>query len=85
LGIATIIAAIVDEGCADKSASREGLKMWVLIVANLTVPSSFTVPGYSSAEKCQAARLEIFKDLGAAMGQQGVPRFAIFTSCKQVD
>jgi hypothetical protein len=37
--------------------------MWVLIVVFLQTGSAFTVPGYSSQEKCSAAGKQVLQDI----------------------
>ncbi|MBP1066140.1 hypothetical protein JOE51_007607 [Bradyrhizobium japonicum] len=61
--------------------------MWSLIVVFLTANNGFTVPGFSSEEKCRRAEFEIFnRELPIAASKQktGLPP-PIFTYCLRVD
>jgi len=44
--------------------------MWTIIVVFLATQTSLTVPGYTSAEKCSAARKDLVNSLKIAVNNQ---------------
>ena len=61
--------------------------MWSLIVVFLTANNGFTVPGFSSEEKCRRAEFEIFnRELPiAASIYNATATTEIYTYCLRVD
>ena len=60
--------------------------MWILVVIFIATGGSFTVPGYSSQQTCQAAANEIRQDIQREMnatGLGGVP--FLVTLCRRPD
>ena len=54
----------MEEGLA-VSFARDG-KMWTMIVVFLATQTSLTVPGYTSVDKCSAARVALVNSLKVA-------------------
>jgi hypothetical protein len=65
---------------------KGGELMWTLVVVFVVSGGSFTVPGFSTAEKCKAAQLQTIDELNNAFAKAGLPgRRPLYTSCKRVD
>lgn len=59
--------------------------MWALVVVFLASNSGFTIPGYTSAERCSTAGFEIFKQMTIEASKQGMGAPKLFTYCAQVN
>jgi hypothetical protein len=59
--------------------------MWTLVVVFVVSGSSFTVPGFSTAEKCKAAQLQTIDELNNAFAKFGLKGRPLYTSCRRVD
>ena len=49
--------------------------MWTLVVVFVVSGGSFTVPGFSTAEKCKAAQLQTIDELNNAFAKFGLAAY----------
>jgi hypothetical protein len=54
--------------------------MWTMIVVFLATQTSLTVPGYTSVEKCSAARIALVNSLKIAANNQ-----PLYSDCLHVE
>ena len=56
--------------------------MWTLVAVFLAAGGAFTIPGYSTYEKCKAAESELVGELNNANEQIGSARPILYTARK---
>jgi hypothetical protein len=71
------------DGCS--KLRKGGELMWTLVVVFVVSGGSFTVPGFSTAEKCKAAQLQTIDELNSAFAKFGLKGRPLYTSCRRVD
>lgn len=59
--------------------------MWALVVVFLASNGGFSIPGYTSAERCNSGGFEIFKQMTIEASKQGTGAPKLFTFCAQVN